>query len=108
MDRNNKNKNTTTTVFLGCDSIEINLFFLFTWELSDHEKMNPTFYCSCEKCCWMETLEESICCKNSKCVDKAGLDLSTDGCITEKEIFKKLLDPAVLEVNLRLVTDDSY
>ena len=30
--------------------------------LSDQQKLNPSSYCLCKKCCWMDTVEESFCC----------------------------------------------
>ena len=30
--------------------------------LSDQQKLNPSAYCLCKKCCWMDTVEESFCC----------------------------------------------
>ena len=61
----------------------------------------------------METLEESFCCHSKMTKMNAGNAIfefvkfsyfGSDVCITGHDIFKKLLDPVVLEVNLRYLS----
>ena len=86
-------------------NIICNAFFI------DQLKLDPHSYCKCGCCRWMEKLEESFCChskmtkmnegKGNICIIFLFYYFGPDECITGHELFKKLLDPVVLEVNLR-------
>ena len=70
--------------------------FDFHFLLSDETRLDPAHYCSCTNCCKMDTVEESSCCHSKK-------KLMPGACITDDETFNLLLNPTVLEVNLRSV-----
>ena len=84
--------------------------------LSDEQRLNPSSYCCCGKCSVMETIAESFCCLPKYKSKVEGLKnflfyfiwkpslfkyWFLGKCITDLKMFNRLLDPTVLEVNLR-------
>lgn len=63
--------------------------------LNVHLDIEPENFCTCTNCEKMDTAEECKCCRTIKFMAKK------DGCVLDNELVDRILQPEILEINLR-------